>query len=112
MARTNKQISEELDKNLDEMEFLKADSDFLRGTIEQGLADPITGSISQDDAKLLKFHGSYMQDDRDLRDERRKQKLEPAYSFMIRVRVPGGKATPNQCNAMDEISYIHANQPM
>ena len=50
MARTNKQISEELDKNLDEMEFLKADSDFLRGTIEQGLADPITGSISQDDA--------------------------------------------------------------
>lgn len=110
MARTNKQISEELDKNLDEMEFLKADSDFLRGTIEQGLADSITGSISQDDAKLLKFHGSYMQDDRDLRDERRKQKLEPAYSFMIRVRVPGGKATPNQWIAMDEISNNHANQ--
>ena len=86
MARTNKQISEELDKNLDEMEFLKADSDFLRGTIEQGLADPITGSISQDDAKLLKFHGSYMQDDRDLRDERRKQKLEPAYSFMAYLK--------------------------
>ena len=61
----------------------------MRGTIEQSLANPITGSITQDDAKLLKFHGSYMQDDRDLRDERRKQKLEPAYSFMIRVRVPG-----------------------
>ena len=67
----------------------------MRGTIEQSLANPITGSITQDDAKLLKFHGSYMQDDRDLRDERRKQKLEPAYSFMIRVRVPGGKATLN-----------------
>ena len=88
MAKTNKQISEELGNNLDEMEYLKADSDFLRGTIEQSLANPITGAISQDDAKLLKFHGSYMQDDRDLRDERRKQKLEPAYSFMIRVRVP------------------------
>ncbi len=74
---------------------LKANSDFLRGTIEQSLANPITGSITQDDAKLLKFHGSYMQDDRDLRDERRKQKLEPAYSFMIRVRVPGGKRLLN-----------------
>ena len=73
MAKTNKQISEELGNNLDEMEYLKADSDFLRGTIEQSLANPITGAISQDDAKLLKFHGSYMQDDRDLRDERRKQ---------------------------------------
>ena len=96
MANSNKYISEELDKNLDEMEFLKADSNFLRGTIEQGIADPITGSITQDYAKLLKFHGSYMQDDRDLRDERRKQKLEPAYKFMIRVRVPVGKATPAQ----------------
>ena len=108
MAKTNKQISEELGNNLDEMEYLKADSDFLRGTIEQSLANPITGAISQDDAKLLKFHGSYMQDDRDLRDERRKQKLEPAYSFMIRVRVRG-KATPDQWIAMDEISNNHAN---
>ena len=55
MAKTNKQISEELGNNLDEMEYLKADSDFLRGTIEQSLANPITGAISQDDAKLLKF---------------------------------------------------------
>ena len=109
MVNTNNHISEELDKNLDEMEFLKANSDFLRGTIEQSLANPITGSITQDDAKLLKFHGSYMQDDRDLRDERRKQKLEPAYSFMIRVRVPGGKATPEQWIAMDDISNQYAN---
>ena len=109
MVNTNNHISDELDKNLDEMEFLKANSDFLRGTIEQSLANPITGSITQDDAKLLKFHGSYMQDDRDLRDERRKQKLEPAYSFMIRVRVPGGKATPEQWIAMDDISNQYAN---
>ena len=52
----------------------------------------------------MKFHGSYQQDDRDLRDERRKQKLEPAYSFMIRVRLPGGTATPEQWIAMDDIS--------
>ena len=102
MVKSNQKLSDELDDHLDQMEYLKADSQYLRGTIEQGLANPITGAISQDDAKLLKFHGSYMQDDRDLRDERRKQKLEPAYSFMIRVRVPGGKATPEQW-----LSLIH-----
>ena len=68
------------------MERIKTESNYLRGTIEEGLADRITGAIAEEDTKLLKFHGSYMQDDRDLRDERRKQKLEPAYSFMIRVR--------------------------
>lgn len=109
MVKSNQKLSEELDDHLDQMEYLKADSQYLRGTIEQGLANPITGAISQDDAKLLKFHGSYMQDDRDLRDERRKQKLEPAYSFMIRVRVPGGKATPEQWIAMDDISNQYAN---
>ena len=109
MVKSNQKLSDELDDHLDQMEYLKADSQYLRGTIEQGLANPITGAISQDDAKLLKFHGSYMQDDRDLRDERRKQKLEPAYSFMIRVRVPGGKATPEQWIAMDDISNQYAN---
>lgn len=89
MAKTNKQMSEELDKKLDALEYLKDESNYLRGTIEQGLADPLTGAISDDDTKLLKFHGSYQQDDRDLRDERRKQKLEPTSDFMIRVRLPG-----------------------
>ncbi|MCY1050602.1 sulfite reductase, partial [Mammaliicoccus sciuri] len=78
------------------MEHIKNRSNYLRGTIKEGLADEITGAIAEDDTKLLKFHGSYMQDDRDIRDERRKQKLEPAYSFMIRVRVPGGTATADQ----------------
>ena len=111
MAKTNKQMSEELDK-LDALEYLKDESNYLRGTIEQGLADPLTGAISDDDTKLLKFHGSYQQDDRDLRDERRKQKLEPAYSFMIRVRLPGGTATPEQWIAMDDISNNYANQTL
>ncbi|MCH4475922.1 assimilatory sulfite reductase (NADPH) hemoprotein subunit [Staphylococcus haemolyticus] len=112
MAKTNKQMSEELDKKLDALEYLKDESNYLRGTIEQGLADPLTGAISGDDTKLLKFHGSYQQDDRDLRDERRKQKLEPAYSFMIRVRLPGGTATPEQWIAMDDISNNYANQTL
>ncbi|WP_345773104.1 NADPH-dependent assimilatory sulfite reductase hemoprotein subunit [Mammaliicoccus sp. H-M34] len=98
-----------LSEKLDEMEHIKNRSNYLRGTIKEGLADEITGAIAEDDTKLLKFHGSYMQDDRDIRDERRKQKLEPAYSFMIRVRVPGGTATADQWIAMDDISTEYAN---
>lgn len=86
------------------IEQLKIDSNYLRGTIQQGLADPITGAISEDDNKLLKFHGSYQQDDRDVREERRKQKLEPAYSFMIRARLAGGVITPTQWLAFDKIA--------
>lgn len=94
---------------LDEMEDLKRNSQFLRGTIAKGLNDPITGAIAEEDTKLLKFHGSYMQDNRDLREERRKQKLEPAYIFMIRVRVPGGAASADQWIKMDNISNDFAN---
>ena len=97
---------------LSEMERIKAASRLLRGTIEEGLADPITGAISDDDNKLLKFHGSYQQDDRDLRDERRRQKLEPAYSFMIRARLPGGVVTPAQWLAFDRIATGYGNGSM
>ncbi len=97
------------ERSLDDMEQIKQRSNFLRGTITEGLVDPITGAISDDDNKLLKFHGSYQQDDRDLRDERRRQKLEPAYQFMIRVRVPGGIATPEQWLVMDELADKYAN---
>lgn len=112
MAKTIKQIADELNENLDALEHLKTESNYLRGTIEEGLEDPLTGAISDDDTKLLKFHGSYQQDDRDVRDERRKQKLEPAYAFMIRVRLPGGKATPEQWIAMDDISNNYANHTL
>lgn len=105
MAETNVSFSDKLD----ELERIKEQSNYLRGTIVEGLADRITGSITEDDTKLLKFHGSYMQDDRDIRDERRKQKLEPAYSFMIRVRAPGGASTAEQWIAMDDIANTYAN---
>ncbi|HUW54873.1 MAG TPA: assimilatory sulfite reductase (NADPH) hemoprotein subunit [Rhodanobacter sp.] len=92
-----------------DFEHTKAASRFLRGGIAEGLADPVTGAISEDDGKLLKFHGSYQQDDRDLRDERRRQKLEPAYSFMLRARLPGGVVTPAQWLVFDRIAREHAN---
>ena len=92
-----------------DLERIKEDSNYLRGTIEEGLADRITGAISDDDTKLLKFHGSYQQDDRDLRDERRRKKLEPAYQFMLRVRAPGGVATPEQWLTMDDLSQKYGN---
>lgn len=105
MAETKVNFSDKLD----EMERIKAHSDYLRGSIVQGLADRVTGAIAEEDTKLLKFHGSYMQDDRDIRDERRRQKLEPAYSFMIRVRAPGGASTAEQWIAMDDIANTYAN---
>ncbi|GAA0707564.1 assimilatory sulfite reductase (NADPH) hemoprotein subunit [Dyella marensis] len=94
---------------LSDFERVKAASRQLRGGIAAGLADPVTGGISEDDGKLLKFHGSYQQDDRDLREERRRQKLEPAYSFMLRARLPGGVVTPAQWLEFDRLAREHAN---
>ncbi|MBV7314668.1 assimilatory sulfite reductase (NADPH) hemoprotein subunit [Shewanella sp. NIFS-20-20] len=85
-------------------EYLKADSDYLRGTIKQGLSSQLTGAFSDGDQQLIKFHGFYQQDDRDLRLERKAQKLEPLYSFMLRARVAGGVCTPAQWLAVDRIA--------
>ncbi|KAL4782097.1 hypothetical protein BJX76DRAFT_303579 [Aspergillus varians] len=93
-------------------EDIKIQSNFLRGTIAEGLLDESTGAISASDQQLTKFHGTYMQDDRDIRDERKAQGLEPAYSFMIRCRLPGGVATPSQWLQMDAISSSHGNETM
>ncbi|KAG2220182.1 hypothetical protein INT45_005355 [Circinella minor] len=88
---------------------MKIDSNYLRGTIAEDLRDESTGAISEINGKLLKFHGSYGQDDRDIREERKKQGLEKAYSFMIRVRMPGGVSSPEQWLAMDELAEKYAN---
>lgn len=95
--------------NLHANESIKVSSNFLRGTLLEGLANASTGALAADDTQLTKFHGIYQQDDRDIRKERRKKKLEPAYSFMIRVRVPGGVCTPKQWLEMDSLSTTYAN---
>ena len=91
------------------MSALKRPATTLRGSIETSLADPITGAIAPDDTQLIKFHGSYQQTDRALESERKRQKLEPLYSFMIRVRVPGGVATPAQWQRMDALSDAYGS---
>ncbi|MDN3438283.1 assimilatory sulfite reductase (NADPH) hemoprotein subunit [Planococcus sp. APC 3900] len=92
-----------------EMEVIKDRTNYLRGNIEESFAERLTASIPDEDTKLLKFHGSYMQDDRDIRNERAQQKLEPAYQFMIRVRLPAGVATPHQWLTMDNLANTHGN---
>lgn len=97
------------DKKVSSVEIIKNKSNYLRGTIEEGLHDELTGSLPEDDTQLTKFHGIYQQTARELDAERKRQKLEPLYSFMIRVRVPGGVATPTQYLEMDRLSDKYAN---
>lgn len=104
----SRDISQPLDK-LHDNERLKAGSNYLRGTIAASLVDPITWAVDEHDNKLMKFFGIYMQDDRDLRDERRRQKLEPAYMFMVRLRLPGGVVTPAQWLTLDALAGSHGN---
>ena len=92
-----------------EVEGVKTRSRHLRGSLVESLADPLTGQIAADDTHVIKFHGSYQQDDRDLREERRLQKLEPAWSFMLRTRLPGGIATPAQWLLLDELGRQFGN---
>ncbi|MAV39790.1 MAG: sulfite reductase [Puniceicoccaceae bacterium] len=94
------QSPEKLHKN----ESIKASSAFLRGTILEGLSDSVNGSISADDQQLTKFHGIYQQDNRDIRAERRRKKLDKAYTFMARICLPGGICTPDQWIAVDDLS--------
>ena len=91
-------------KKLSANEGIKERSNFLRGTIMESLMDESTGAITAEDAQLTKFHGTYMQDDRDKRASLLKEKKEKAYSFMIRVRVPGGVCTPAQWLGIDALA--------
>ncbi|QRZ92216.1 assimilatory sulfite reductase (NADPH) hemoprotein subunit [Bacillus subtilis] len=92
-----------------DVERIKRESDYLRGTLKEVMLDRISAGIPDDDNRLMKHHGSYLQDDRDLRNERQKQKLEPAYQFMLRVRMPGGVSTPEQWLVMDDLSQKYGN---
>ena len=97
------------DAGLSANEHIKIASGYLRGTLADGLLKNATGAISDDDGQLVKFHGMYLQDDRDLRPERTKKKLDKAYSFMIRLRIAGGVVSPAQWLALDHIATTYAN---
>ena len=92
------------------VEDIKQQSGRLRGTLQESLANRVTGALAEGDQTLIKYHGSYQQDDRDLRDERRRQKLEPDYSFMIRTRTPGGVIAPSQWLKLDAIATTYADR--
>ncbi|MEZ9707295.1 assimilatory sulfite reductase (NADPH) hemoprotein subunit [Vibrio breoganii] len=89
---------------LSDNERLKRESNFLRGTITNDLDNEITGGFDADNFQLIRFHGMYQQDDRDYRNERAKQKLEPLHNVMLRARMPGGVITPKQWLAIDKFA--------
>lgn len=104
---------ENLVNRLDEFnsnELVKYESNYLRGSISDSLQDPVTGSVVFNDTLLLKFHGIYQQDDRDLRADRQKRFLEPNYQFMVRIRIPGGLLSREQWLGLDDISRKYAER--
>jgi sulfite reductase (NADPH) hemoprotein beta-component len=107
----SRDVSQPLDK-LGPDETLKANSDYLRGTIKQSLVDEVTSAVAASDAKLMKFFGIYQQDDRDIRDERRRQKLESAFFFMTRIRLPGGVCSPSQWLKIDELARAYSGETL
>ena len=111
----NKASTYEIDQNMvvqgkqADNERLKIESDFLRGTISDDLNDRITGGFTPDNFQLIRVHGMYQQDDRDIRAERQKQKLEPLHNVMLRARMPGGVITPKQWLAIDKFAQEHTS---
>ena len=99
-------------KELSRNERIKEASEYLRGTLAEGLREEITGAIIEEDQQLVKFHGMYLQDDRDLRPERGKKKMEKAFAFMIRLRIPGGVCTPGQLLHIHHVATTYGNHTM
>lgn len=98
------------DSTLSDVERIKSASRRLRGSLAESLTNPVTGALAEDDTQLSKFHGIYQQDDRDVRADRQRRRLEPDYSFMIRARVPGGVLDTAQWLNMDAIANRYANR--
>ncbi|WP_409966605.1 Sulfite reductase [NADPH] hemoprotein beta-component [Mycovorax composti] len=96
------------EQNLSAVEKIKIASDGLRGTLKESLSDDYTGAVREDDTNITKFHGMYQQDDRDRREERSMKKLEWLYSFMVRLRIPGGLLKPEQWIAINDVAGKHS----
>ncbi len=110
MTTNNELMSEKhpgplvVEGKLSDAERLKKQSNFLRGTIREDLTDGLTGGFTGDNFLLIRFHGMYQQDDRDIRAERAEQKLEPRHAMMLRCRLPGGVMTPEQWLGIDKFA--------
>src|SRR5882757_3062920 len=89
---------------LNPKEGIKAASRLLRGTLVEDIADTSTGAISDANGQLTKFHGLYLQDDRDVRNVLKREGKEKAFAFMLRVRLPGGRVTPQQWLVLDRLA--------
>ena len=99
----------DVERPLSANERIKGESNFLRGTIAEGLTRVDTGALADDDTQLTKFHGFYMQDDRDLRAERGKQRMEKAFSYMVRMRAPAGILKPSQWLQLEKLAHERGN---
>jgi sulfite reductase (NADPH) hemoprotein beta-component len=99
-------MSAEASVKLTHNEEIKAAIPTLAGTIAATIADPAADHFSEDDNQFLKFHGSYQQDDRDLRKTGKK------YIMMVRSRVPGGVMTAGQYRVFDDLSSKYANNTL
>lgn len=98
-----------VDAPLSDNERLKSNSDYLRGGIAEDLNDGLTGGFRGDNFQLIRFHGMYEQDDRDIRASRVAQKLEPKKNVMLRCRLPGGIITPQQWLGIDQFATEHTD---
>lgn len=102
-------MSDKPTPKLSDNERLKGQSDYLHGTISSDLGEQLTGGFQGDNFQLIRFHGMYEQDDRDIRAERLQQKLEPNKNVMLRCRLPGGIISPRQWLGIDEFASAHTN---
>ncbi len=102
-------MSDETAPKLSPVEGHKSEGRYLRGTLAEEIADPAIDHLSDANKSLIKFHGSYQQEDRDARKKRAKAGVGKAYMFMIRLKLPGGKLTADQYLTMDDIAGQYAN---
>ncbi len=97
------ETTKETAPKLSKVEALKSASDYLKTQVLEGISLP-SSHLSEDAATILKFHGSYQQDDRDTRGRLKKEGQEKAYSYMVRARMPGGLMTAAQYLACDQLA--------
>lgn len=99
------------EQKVSKVEVIKRASRFLRGTIAEALQDDTT-HFSEENIQVLKFHGMYQQDDRDLRRQLKKEGKERHYMMMIRAKLPGGVMTADQYLQFDKMSETYGNRTM